>query len=536
MTDFSGFSGFKNLIMNFKQQVIESKKQFMPDGEMCVDKETFYKDNPKADKSIFSKLDFDNDGYISQREYLCIKLTDTNNDGVISDEEAQKNKQDCMEEALFFARRNIDKWFTVDVDRDGRWSNVETEMGEYRMAEICDDPEHIMDSSMSNEELAQKYMMNETINDGMSMEEWIDGWLDYIKTDVAHNMYGVDLTPNDMAVLKAECLKQLNTWLFKTGDNKTKNAPLYNSLNVTAYTRLMTRESAVSCCGGDITPPPMADRKDACSFVFSPLEYTPEQYEEAERNGEDLDESLKNDAKELKNRLAWAAFPLIPKEKLSDNSQCGTVWMNFSDEEYSKLHEQWEKIRNTSAAELREMLNPLNEFKRRNFEANTIMSVAQMVQFIDIVEAVTGHSWDDEDWEVTAEQFYNICERVNDTAEDSSRLDGKTCKDIPENRQKLREFLEEKGWLNEQFKENPKEEKTESVQEYWQNNDKNKMVYDKEINKAARKILSNIEQAKIKETKEKELEKMYNPKEYEWFVEINKYGDLHWAVRKRDNA
>ena len=394
-----------------------------------------------------------------------------------------------------------------------------------------------MDSSLSNDELAQKYMMAEKIDNRFSLEEWIEGWLDYIKTDVAHNMYGVDLTPNDMAILKAECLKQLNTWLFKTGDNKTKNAPLYNSLNVTAYTRLLTREQAVSCCGGDITPPPMADRKDACSFVFSPLEFTLEQYEEAEKNGEDLDaSSLKNDAKELKNRLAWAAFPPVPKEKLSDSSQCGTVWMNFSDEEYSKLHEQWEKIRNTSAQELREMLNPLNYFKRMAFEANTIMSVAQMVQFIDIAESVTGHSWDDDDWEVTAEQFYQISECVNGTAGDSTRLNGNTRDDIPENRQKLLQFIEEKGWLDDQFKSEDYESKTENVHEYWQNNDKNQMVYNKELNKATRKILSNIERAKIKETKEKELEQQYNPNDYEWVVDVNDYGDLHWAVRKKDNV
>lgn len=536
MPDFSGFTGFKNLVMNFKQQIIESKKQFLPQGEMCVDKETFYKDNSNADKSIFSKLDLDNDGYVSQMEYLRVKKMDTNNDGKISESEVNENKQNCMHEALFFARRNIDKWFTIDVDRDGSWSNVEEEMAQYRMAEICDDPNHIMDSSLSNEELAQKYMMVEKPTE-MSLDKWIDSWLDYIRTEIAQNMYGVELSQNDMAILRAECLKQLNTWLMKTGDNKTHSAPLYNSLNVTSYTRLLTKEQAVSCCGGDITPPPMADSKDACSFVFSSLEFTPEEYEEAEKRGEELDpDSLKNDARELKNRLAWAAFPLVPKEKLSDSSKFGTVWANMSEEEYSKLHEQWEVIRNTTAVELRGLLNPLNEFKKRNFEANTIMTVAQMVQFIDIVESVTGKSWDDDDWEITSQQFYQIAELVNGTAGDDTRLNGKTRDDIPENRQKLREFLEEKGWLNEQFKSSNAEQKTQEVQEFWQNNDKNEMVYNSELNKAARKVLSNIEQAKIKEEKEQELKELYDPSEYEYVVEVNKYGDLHWAVRKRENA
>ena len=533
MADFSGFSGFKNLIMNFRQQIIESKKQFMPEGEFCVDKETFCKDNPNVDKSIFSKLDLDNDGYVSQMEYLRVKSMDSDGDGKISNSEAEANKKSCMEEAMFFARRNIDKWFTVDVDRDGHWSNVEEKMAEYRMSEICDDPNHIMDSSLTNEELAKKYMMEEKPMD-FSIEKWIEDWLDYIKTEVAKNMYGVELTANDIAILRTEFRKQLNTWLFKTGDNVTKNAPLYNSLNVTSYTRLLTKEQAVSCCGGDITPPPMADRKDACSYVFSPFEYTPEQYEEAEKRGEVLDEnSLKNNATEFKNRLAWAAFMTPSKDKLSDSEKDGTIWMNFSDEEYSKLHQQWEKIRNTSAAELRQMLNPTNEFKRKAFETNTIMTVAQMVQYIDIVESVTGKSWDDNDWEITAEQFYKINEKVNDTADDSTRLNGKTREDIPENRQKLLKFLEEKGWLNEQFKENDLEVNTTDIQEFWQNNDENSMVYNQETKAATRKILSNAAQTKIKETKEQELGQQYNSNEFEYIVEVNKYGDLHWAVRNK---
>ena len=545
MANFADFSGFKNLVMNFKQQIIESKKMFLPNGEMCVDKATFYKDNPDADKSIFSKLDLDNDGYVSQFEFSRIKMLDTDGDGTISKSEAEENKQNCMKEAMFFARRNIDKWFTIDVDRDGQWSNVEAKMADYRMAEICDDPNHIMDSSLSNEELARKYMMTEKPT-GMSMEKWIDSWLDYIKTEVAQKMYGVELTSNDMAVLKSECMKQLNTWLFKTGDNATHDAPLYNSLNVTAYTRLMTTESAVSCCGGDITPPPMAPRRNQCSFIFSPLQFSTEKYEEAEKDGRELDESsLTNSASEMKNRLAWAAFRTPPKEKLSDSEKTGSVWMNFSDEEYSKLHKQWNKLRNTSASELRELLKPENELRRTYFEANTIMTVAQMVQFIDIVESVTGHSWDDENWEVTVDQFFQIGRLVNDTEGDETRLNGKTREDVPQNRQKLLHFLEEKGWLNNQFKIDNVEVKqktdnadaqSKDVQEFWQNNDRNEMVYNSELNKATRKVLSNIEQARIKSEKEKELQQLYNPNEYEYVVEVNQYGDLHWAVRKRENV
>ena len=39
-----------------------------------------------------------------------------------------KSRENVMKEALFFARRNIDKWFSIDINRDGKWSEVEKKM------------------------------------------------------------------------------------------------------------------------------------------------------------------------------------------------------------------------------------------------------------------------------------------------------------------------------------------------------------------------------------------------------------------------
>ena len=81
-----------------------------------------------------------------------------------------------------------------------------------------------------------------------------------------------------------------------------------------------------------------------------------------------------------------------------------------------------------------------------------MMTAKQVEMYKEIVESVTGKPWDSDGWEVTAEQWNTICEKVNGTEGDEERLNGKTRADIPENRQALLRFLEEKGWLYEQFK------------------------------------------------------------------------------------
>lgn len=81
-----------------------------------------------------------------------------------------------------------------------------------------------------------------------------------------------------------------------------------------------------------------------------------------------------------------------------------------------------------------------------------MMTTKQVEMYKQIVVSTTGITWDSDDWEVNQEQWNEICEKINGTYGDDTRLEGKTRADIPENRQALLRFLEEKGWLYEQFK------------------------------------------------------------------------------------
>ena len=81
-----------------------------------------------------------------------------------------------------------------------------------------------------------------------------------------------------------------------------------------------------------------------------------------------------------------------------------------------------------------------------------MMTPKQVEMYKEIVESVTGKPWDSNGWEVSIEEWYIIGEKINGTYGDDTRLEGKTRADIPQNRQALLRFLEEKGWLYEQFK------------------------------------------------------------------------------------
>lgn len=475
MTDFTGFN-YKDLVINFKKIILEEQKQWYPNGINCIDKETFIKDNPNISQSIFEKMDFNHDGYISENEYNSLIRMDLDQDGKISENENNANKENAMNQALFFARRNIDKWFTIDINRDGHWSNVEDYMATFRMDESNSLKDHQHDAAMSNSELANKYGMSETIDDtnGASLSRWMEDWADYIKQFI-NEAYGVELSDADMVKVKKEMIKQINTWLFKTGDNATHNSPLYQSLNIDSYTRLETHQETVSCCGGAIIPPPAADNKLSCSRLFTsmeqPLDLNQQIEEEIEKfnikarqenmSEEDYNKGIQNiiqsfmpynTAEEVKNRLAWAMFPTPPGEKLALYEGAVTVWQDMSDEEYAQYHEKYMRMRNMTAADFRELLKPENKTQRLEFEQNSWMTVSQIVQYIDIVESVTGVDFDSSDWGIDSKQFFEIGTRINDTQDDENLLKDKTRADIPENRQDLLKFLEENGWLYEQFK------------------------------------------------------------------------------------
>lgn len=417
---------------SFQKHIQTFMNHIKSTGETQVDEKTF-EEKITNDKSIFYMLDQNCDGKITEDEMRTVLQADSNNDGVVTE-----NEMNCMKQIKFFAKRGVDKWFSLDVNRDGHWSNVEEKLGEKRMFGTLPSSYTGHEASMANEQLSKLYDMKESIDDpdNEQLENWLNSDIDDLKM-LAKEQYGIELSDKQIIILKNEQKKQLNTWLFKTGDNATDNAPLYNSLNVTAYTRLITTEQTVSCCGGDVIPPPAAPNKNSCTPVFSDLEH----------------EGASNSAKEVKNRLAWAMFKTPPKEELATGDDAVTVWQNMSDEQYDNYHQQYQQMRDMKANDFRELLKPENAQKRTEFEKNSAMTVQQIVDYIDIVEQQIGvGNFDKEDWTVDADQYTQITLGINGTVGDESRLEGKTRTDVPENRQVLLKFLEEKGWLYEQFK------------------------------------------------------------------------------------
>lgn len=437
-------------------------------GEAKVDEKTF-SEKITNDRSIFERLDINWDGKISEDEINTVLVSDSNNDGIVTDTELT-----CMKDLMFFARRDVDKWFTLDINRDGHFSNVEEKLGDKGMFGEASTKDTSLDLTMTNEELSKLYNMEEVINDpnNEQLEQWLNSWLEEQKQTVREK-FGIELSEKQIILIKKEQIKQLNTWLFKTGDNATDDAPLYNSLNCTAYTRLVTTNQSESCCHGEITPPPATEDRFTCSLIFSPLQHTPEQYEKIfeksaileqqlannEISKEDFDKQieelfkLENNATEVKNRLAWSMFITPPEELLSTGEDAVTVWEKMTDEQYNYYHQQYQSMRDMTAADFRELLKPENEQKRIEFEKNSAMTVKQIVDYIDIVEQQIGvGNFDNEDWSVDNKQYFKITFAINGTESDNELLKGKTRKDIPDNRKKLLRFLEEKGWLYEQFK------------------------------------------------------------------------------------
>lgn len=398
-------------------QFADKLKNLIKDGD--ITRENFEK-NIDKNLSIFQQLDLDGDGKISEDEVDTLLNADSNGDGIISSNELYGLRQ-----AVYFAKRNIDKWFSIDINRDGHWSNVEDKLADTRMA---DENDTSLLAAKTNEQLAKIYNLEEVIDDTIKLEDWINDWSQYIKNNI-EEQYHIELNDSQMYFLKDQMIKQLNTWLLKEGGNATCDAPLYNSCNITAYTRLITDEETISCCGGDISKPPMGPQNpdEGCAKIFSSMET----------------ENSVNSANEVKNRLAWAMFKCVTQEEVSKMTPL----------EYRQYQEDWQQVRDMTADDFRELLKPGNEKRRERFEKNSQMTVAQIVQYIDIVESEIGEGrFDSNDWKIDILQFNRICKKVNGTYGDEQRLIGKTRADIPENRQDLLRFLEEKGWLYDQFK------------------------------------------------------------------------------------
>lgn len=372
----------------------------------------------QTNESLFTKLDKNKDGKISKEELLSAGYSE--------------QKANAILEAIYFANRDTNKWFSYDKSQNGTIDNVEDEM--WRVHNT-DDNHKIGD--LTPEQFAKKYNLSLVADDkGSSFEAWCQDWIENedpmigIKA-MMQDRYGVELNQDETQLLYDTMKTQANRWLLK-------EPALYNRLNNSAYTRLATSDELVSCCGGDISKPPigeqpklrpdgtLADAK-SCSFVFSSLK----------------DENSVNTSEEVKNRLAWAAFKTIPETQVAKMSKV----------EYAQYKVDWEKVRGMKASDFRDLLKPENKAQLEKFEATSNMTVKQIVDYIDIMEQSTGKSFDSEDWSVDADVFHNkVMQKVNGTDGDDALLNGKTRADVLPDKKEWLDYLESHGMLLEQFK------------------------------------------------------------------------------------
>ncbi len=372
----------------------------------------------QTNESLFTKLDKNKDGKISKEELLSAGYTE--------------QKANAMLEAIYFADRDTNKWFSYDKRPNGTIDNVEDEM--WRVHNT-DDNHKIGD--LTPEQFAKKYNLSLVADDkGSSFEAWCQDWIENedpmigIKA-MMQDRYGVELNQDETQLLYDTMKTQANRWLLK-------EPALYNRLNNSAYTRLATSDELVSCCGGDISKPPigeqpklkpdgtLADAK-SCSFVFSSLK----------------DENSVNTSEEVKNRLAWAAFKTIPETQVAKMSKA----------EYAQYKADWENVRGMKASDFRALLKPENKAQLEKFEATSNMTVKQIVDYIDIMEQSTGKSFDSEDWSVDADVFHNkVMQKLNGTDGDDALLNGKTRADVLPDKKEWLDYLESHGMLLEQFK------------------------------------------------------------------------------------
>lgn len=361
------------------------------------------------------------------KESLFTKL-DKNKDGAVSDDELRaagyKGKDlNALSEAIFFAERDVNKWFTIDKNHSGAADSAEQKMWDIHNT---DDNHKIGD--MTPEEFAKKYdigILKEDQDD--NFENWCKKWINDenpmngVKA-IVKERYGKDLNEDEVQLLYDAMKNQANRWLFK-------DKPLYNRLNLSAYTRLVTTDQTVSCCGGDISKPPIGPQNpdEGCAMIFGSLE----------------EEGSSNSSYEMKNRLSWAAFKTKTQDEVA----------KMTSEEYKEYQTEWQKVRDMKASDYREMLKPENKARLDEFETSSNMTVKQIVDFIDIIENTTNKSYDGEDWSITVDDFYqSIMPKTNGTYGDEDVLKGKTRNDISPEKQNWLEYLEEHNLLLDQFK------------------------------------------------------------------------------------
>ena len=357
-------------------------------------------------ESLFTKLDKDKNGVISDKE--------------LYDAGYRGRDLTAMSDAIFKAERNVNKWMRIDANRDGSTDNIEDAKWENHNT----DGGHL-NGDLTTEEFGKKYNIKKNSNyKGNDFEDWCKQWIEDknpmvgIKEGIK-KQFGKDLTEEETQLLYDAMKMQANRWLFK--DNA-----LYGRLNLDAYTRLATPEQTESCCGGDVSTPPMAPQ-NSCALVFGAL----------------AKEGDTNSAEDIKNRLAWAAFRALPKEETD----------SMSPVQYKMYQAEWNAVRDMKASDFRALLKPENKAARENFEKTSNMTVQQIVDYIDIIERSTGKSFDSNDWSVDTQTFFRkILPELNGTDGDDTILKGKTRADVPPEKQEWLNYLEQHNMLLDQFK------------------------------------------------------------------------------------
>lgn len=359
-------------------------------------------------ESLFNKIDTNKDGKITQKELIEAGY--------------QGKDAELMRDAIFFTERTVNKWFTADKNKNGSWDNIEVDMWDLHNNNPNGEIE-----DLSPEKFAQKHNIKTDGNNYSDMQEWIQGWITDSDPMIGikvrkEEQLGRKLTKDETQMLYDAMKNQMNRWLFK------KDA-LYNNLTSDSYTRLITSDETISCCGGSIDKPPVGPQnpEEGCAFIFCGMN----------------EENSKNSANEIKNRLAWGMFRTLPQEQVQHMSPAA----------YKHYQNQWQQVRDMKASDFRELAKPENTANRQKFEEASLMSVRQIVEYIDIVESVTGKDFDSDDWSIDIHQFHEILEKINGTYNEENDLAGKTRKDIPADRQNLLRYLEEHNLLLDQFKE-----------------------------------------------------------------------------------
>ena len=374
----------------------------------------------------------------------------------------EQNYLKALKSVKYFIERSVEKWFSKDLNIDGESSNIE----EHRWTRH--NKEYDMnDGDLNEKEYAKKYNLKiKKVNN--DYQNWIKEWIEAEIYDSAYD-FGVILRDEDLKMLDEYAIIQINAKLVKPGQDKTTS--LYNRLGTDAYTRIITMEATDSCCGGSVVPPPITEKNNNCAFVFSSMEHSPEKIEQLNKEIQELEKELslgeislieydkkreklfelKNSSEEVKNRLAWAAFKTPNPETLYNPETEKYEWSKMSEKEYADWHNKWNTLRSMTAKDFRALLN--DKEKCAEFEKDSNMSVKQIVDYIDIVETVTGKDFDDNDWSVNREQFQEITKRVNGVYGDKNILEGKSKKDILSERQKLYKYLKKNNLLLPQFEE-----------------------------------------------------------------------------------